>query len=127
MITYIDGKRCWINKIIYGDNSAAAINRQSDPARRPLFGAGDSVTDVSFLQDARLRLVLNRNKAELMCRAYHDPGTWLVNPMFIRPLPRRASPYPCATTACTDSAGAQVPCVDEAGQTIQEQEDRAAP
>lgn len=43
---------------------------------------------MTFITDATaLRLVINRNQIELMCRAYDDSdGRWLVNPMFIDPL-----------------------------------------
>ncbi|MET9571716.1 hypothetical protein ACFYNW_27710 [Streptomyces virginiae] len=44
-------------------------------ARRQVSAAGDSDTDISFLRCATaLRLVPNRNKNELMCRAYDSSG-----------------------------------------------------
>ncbi|MFD9455454.1 haloacid dehalogenase-like hydrolase [Streptomyces sp. NPDC059985] len=110
MITYIDGKRCWINREILGIRGAAA--EQVQPAgRRQVFAAGDSDTDISFLRDATaLRLVVNRNKNEIMCRAYdNSDGKWIVNPMFIEPKPRRSSPYPCSTTGWTDRDGTPGP------------------
>lgn len=125
LITYIDGKRCWINKVIYGDNSATAIQKSADTSKRQVFAAGDSDTDVTFLQDATaLKLVLNRNKKELMCNAYGNAGgKWLVNPMFIQPRAQQTTPYACSTTACKDAAGTSVPCVDENGATIPDQAD----
>lgn len=125
MITYIEGKRCWINKVIYGDRTAAALDRR--PAElRHAFAAGDSDTDVEFLKDATaLKLVLNRNKKELMCNAYGNAGgRWLINPMFIEPKGQQAAPYPCATTACKSAAGQSVPCQDEDGKTIPDQVDK---
>jgi len=98
MITYREGKRCWIKKII---------------GRPVVFAAGDSVTDVEFLQDAKtLRLVVDRGYEELMCHAKNGsgPGRWLINPMFIDPRPRRGAPYPCSSTACKDASGAPGPC-----------------
>ncbi|MFI8964316.1 HAD family hydrolase [Streptomyces sp. NPDC053493] len=123
-ITYIDGKRCWINQEIFGVRGPAA-ERVQDPARRPVFAAGDSDTDVSFLRDATgLRLVLNRNKNELMCRAYDDAdGRWLVNPMFIEPKKRRTSPYPCATTGYTAADGTPQPVRRTDGSVVPDQQD----
>ena len=124
LIPYIEGKRCWINKVVFGDSSPAAIERRPDGSRQ-VFAAGDSNTDVEFLRDATYKLVLNRNKKELMCNAYNDAGdSWRVNPMFIDPKPQLASGYPCATKACFDSSGAAKPCVDELGNAIPDQVDR---
>ncbi|MFD4633201.1 haloacid dehalogenase-like hydrolase [Streptomyces sp. NPDC058284] len=124
MITYIDGKRCWINQEIYGVRGAAAEKVQP-AARRPVFAAGDSDTDVSFLRDATgLRLVLNRNKNELMCRAYENgDGRWLVNPMFIQPKGQKADPYPCATTGYTRPDGSAGPVRRTDGSVIPDQRD----
>ncbi|MEU7064987.1 haloacid dehalogenase-like hydrolase [Streptomyces sp. NPDC046161] len=110
MTTYIDGKRCWINQEVLGVRGAAAEKVQP-AARRQVFAAGDSDTDVSFLRDATaLRLVLNRNKNELMCRAYdNSDGKWIVNPMFIEPKKRKDTPYPCATTGYVDHDGTPGP------------------
>ena len=110
MITYIDGKRCWINQEIF-DVRGAAAEKVQPAQQRQVFAAGDSDTDISFLRDATaLRLVLNRNKNELMCRAYdNSDGRWIVNPMFIEPkkqtgrartrAPPRATPSPTAPRA----------------------------
>ncbi|MER7170736.1 haloacid dehalogenase-like hydrolase [Streptomyces mesophilus] len=124
MITYIDGKRCWINQEVYGMQGAAA-ERVQPAERRPVFAAGDSDTDVSFLRDATaLRLVINRNKAELMCRAYDDSdGRWLVNPMFIEPKKQQAAPYPCATTGYTYADGSSGPVLRGDGSVIEDQKD----
>ncbi|MFC9758190.1 haloacid dehalogenase-like hydrolase [Streptomyces sp. NPDC056921] len=123
-ITYIDGKRCWINKEIFGVRGAAA-SRVQDPSMRPVFAAGDSDTDVSMLRDATgLRLALNRNKAELMCRSYDDAdGKWLVNPMFIGAKGRMNGVYPCATTGYTASDGASRPVLRGDGSVIPDQYD----
>ncbi|WP_409056639.1 HAD family hydrolase [Streptomyces sp. SYP-A7185] len=124
MITYIDGKRCWINQEIYGVRGAAA-EKVRPAAKRQVFAAGDSDTDVSFLRDATaLRLVLNRNKNELMCRAYDDgDGRWLVNPLFIEPKGRLAEPYPCATTGYTERDGEKGPVRRADGSVIPDQKD----
>lgn len=125
LITYIDGKRCWANKVIFGDATASALQRRSGSARRQVFAAGDSDTDISFMQDATaLKLVLNRNKKELMCNAYANAGaSWLVNPMFIEPLPQRTGTYTCSTSACKDETGQAVACKDENGAPIADQND----
>lgn len=124
MITYIDGKRCWINKEIFGVRGAAA-ERVAPAARRQVFAAGDSDTDVSFLRDATaLRLVVNRNKNELMCRAYDNgDGRWIVNPMFIEPKQRKTTPYPCATTGYTGADGTPGAVLRRDGSVIPDQLD----
>ncbi|MEV7729273.1 haloacid dehalogenase-like hydrolase [Streptomyces sp. NPDC087917] len=110
MITYVDGKRCWINKEVFGVRGPAAEKVQP-AARRQVFAAGDSDTDISFLRDATaLRLVVNRNKNELMCRAYdNSDGKWIVNPMFIEPKKQKTGTYPCSTTGYVDHDGATGP------------------
>ena len=111
MISYIQGKRCFINKFIYGDTTARAIDRRAD-GKRQVFAAGDSDTDVEFLRDATYKFVLNRNKKELMCNAYYGANdSWRINPMFIGPK-LVASAYQCPTAACKDENGASVPCRD---------------
>ena len=123
-IPYIDGKRCWINQEIYGVHGAAAWQRQPWP-RRPVLAAGDADTDVTFVGDATgAHLVLNRNKPELMCRAYDNAdGRWLINPMFIEPLPRRPDPYPCSTRAHNASDGAKDPLLRDDGLVVPDQPD----
>ncbi|MET9407750.1 haloacid dehalogenase-like hydrolase [Streptomyces sp. NPDC002935] len=118
-IPYIDGKRCWINQEIYGVRGAAAWQRQ-DARHRTVIAAGDADTDVTFVGDATgAHLVLNRNKGELMCRAYDDAdGRWLVNPMFIEPLPRKQALYPCSTSAYTAPDGATGPVRRRDGSVV---------
>ncbi|WP_370945570.1 HAD family hydrolase [Amycolatopsis sp. cg5] len=118
-ITYIDGKRCWINQEIFGVRGPAAWTTRG----RQVFAAGDSTTDVMFTGDARgLRLVINRNKAELMCHAFGDgDGKWLVNPMFIQPLPQKTAAYPCSTTAYTNPDGSAGPVLRPDGSVIPDQ------
>lgn len=123
VMTYMDGKRCWINKVIFHDDSAAALVKKGDPKSRPTFAAGDSDTDVTFLRDATYRLTINRNGGELMCHTYARRGDrWLVNPMFLEPLPKRAQPYDCAA-ACRNDQGNAGPCMDDSGAPIPNQED----
>jgi phosphoglycolate phosphatase-like HAD superfamily hydrolase len=118
VITYNQGKRCFINRVIFRQPSGAQLAR-ADAAHRQVFAAGDSDTDVAFVQDATdLKLVIDRNRVQLMCNAYSDAGgRWLRQPMFIDPLPPRAMPYPCSTTL--DAAGQ--PLVDEDGRTMRDQ------
>ncbi|MEU9251534.1 haloacid dehalogenase-like hydrolase [Streptomyces sp. NPDC048270] len=124
MITYIDGKRCWINKEIFGVRGAAAEKVQP-ASRRQVFAAGDSDTDISFLRDATaLRLVVNRNKNELMCRAYDNAdGRWIVNPMFIEPKKQKTTPYPCATAGYVDRDGTAGPVLRDDRSVIPDQAD----
>ncbi len=98
VITYDQGKRCWINKAIFKLPPAEQLSRATDPSKRPVFAAGDSDTDLSMVQDATLlKLVINRNRPRLMCNATNDAhGRWLIQPRFIEPLPKRAEPYACS-------------------------------
>lgn len=128
LLTYKLGKRCWINKVIFGDGTVNAIAPRLD-AKRQVLAVGDSDTDSVFVPDAsELRLVINRNAPELMCRAYADFGAprshWLINPMFIAPKPQQDASYPCATAACRDEGGAHVPCRSQNGDIISDQVDR---
>jgi hypothetical protein len=125
MISYVEGKRCWVNKVIYGDTTANAINRRSVADRaRQVFGAGDSDTDIEFLRDSQYKLVLNRAKTELMCFAYRNEGdSWRVNPMFISPRAMRSTPFPCDVDACKDATGTGVACRDDANVVIPPQTD----
>ncbi|TRV81122.1 haloacid dehalogenase-like hydrolase [Streptomyces sp. 130] len=124
VIPYIDGKRCWINQEIYGIKGRAAWDRQAPP-RRIALGGGDADTDVTFVGDATgAHLVLNRNKGEVMCRAYDNAdGRWVVNPMFIEPLPRRTTAYPCATAAYTEPDGTPGPVRRGDGGVVPDQWD----
>ena len=123
MIPYIQGKRCWVNKVVYGDTTATAMQRRPD-GERQVFGAGDSDTDIEFLRDAQYRLVINRQKKEVMCHAYYNEhDSWRINPMFIQPKGAQTSPYPCSTTGCKNEAGVGVPCRDDAGNIIPDQQD----
>ncbi|WP_017590938.1 haloacid dehalogenase-like hydrolase [Nocardiopsis potens] len=126
VIPYIEGKRCWVNQEIFGVDGPDAWERQ-DAGRRIALGSGDSDTDVSFVSDAtHARLVVNRNQDEIMCRAYDDAdGAWLVNPMFIDPLPQRTDPYPCSTTGYTRPNGGTAPVLRDDGTAIPDQQDTA--
>ncbi|PSK99940.1 hypothetical protein CLV63_10267 [Murinocardiopsis flavida] len=125
-IPYIDGKRCRINEEVFGVTGAAAWERQ-EPARRIALGSGDADTDVTFVGDATdARLVLNRNKSEIMCRAYDDAdGRWLVNPMFIEPLAPKPDRYACSTAGYTRPDGATGPVRRDDGSVIPDQADTA--
>jgi phosphoserine phosphatase len=118
VMTYIDGKRCWINQAILGIQGAAAL-QPAPEARRQAIAGGDADTDITMLRDATgIRIALNRNRNELMCRAYaNQDGKWLVNPMFIEPLPRFAKGYPCSTTGYVDAAGKEGPVLGDDGVT----------
>ncbi|MEU9576726.1 haloacid dehalogenase-like hydrolase, partial [Streptomyces chilikensis] len=122
VIPYVEGKRCWVNEEIYGVRGAAAWERR-EPARRPVLGAGDADTDVTFVGDATgLRLVLDRHKPEIMCRALDDAdGRWLVQPMFIEPLPAPERGYPCSTTAFVRPDGTGAPVRRDDGTVVPDQ------
>lgn len=111
VITYMDGKRCWINKVIYGDISPNAFTPRTDPAYRPIFAAGDADTDVSFLEDAGLRLVIDRHKKEITCRARTNAdGGWLLQPMFIEPRAAQPDEPACPPDACLREDGTRGAC-----------------
>ena len=127
VMTYIDGKRCWANQEIFGITGAQAF----DPApkdRRQVFGAGDSDTDVTFLQDATVaRLVIDRHKTELMCRALDDEdGRWIVVPMFVDPKDPQEEPYPCSTDGRIEPDGSTSPLLREDGSTVEDQREQPA-
>ncbi len=122
LITYDQGKRCWVNKVVFHQPVAQQLARQPDARLRQVFGAGDSDTDLAFMQDAtHLKLVINRARVQLMCNAYANyQGQWLVQPMFVLPRSKAAN-YPCTTAL--DAAGQ--PIVDEAGARFtQDYEDK---
>jgi hypothetical protein len=125
LISYRKGKRCWINREIYDMPDSIGEDMLDIAAGQALFAAGDSETDLSFLQDTIvLRLVINRQKEELMCQAYHGyENGWIINPMFIDPLPTREGLYPCESTACLDVVGNPKSCLDSAGHVIPDQID----
>ena len=123
-ITYIEGKRCRVNEEVFGVTGPAAFEQLPEP-KRAAFAAGDSDTDVTFLTDATaLRLVLNRNKTELMCTAYDNAGgNWLVNPMFIDPK-KQGEPYACATKGYIEPTGTKAPLHRPDGSVVPDQQDR---
>ena len=121
LITFDQGKRCWINKSVFHEPPGSQSAKNADPARRPVFSAGDSDTDIAFVQDATvLKLAINRNKTQLMCSAYADlekpvaAQKWLIQPMFVSPKAKKPSNYPCDTTL--DADGARI--VDESGSAF---------
>lgn len=125
IMTYVDGKRCFINKRVLGMRGPKAL-RPAPWRLRPVVAGGDANTDVSMLRDATgVHVVLNRNGAEVMCRAYDDAdGRWAVQPMFIQPLPQQAEPYPCSTTGYVDRFGDERPVRRRDGSVIPDQVDR---
>ncbi|MBA0050719.1 haloacid dehalogenase-like hydrolase [Streptomyces sp. AJS327] len=128
VIPYLDGKRCAVNERVLGVRGRAAWRRQP-PERRIALGAGDADTDVTFVNDATgAHLAINRNQPELMCRAYDDAdGRWAVTPMFLDPLPRRTTPYPCSTAGRTRAGGDHGPLRRADGSVVPDQWDTAHP
>lgn len=124
VLTYVEGKRCFVNQNVFGIHGPAAF-RQAPRTRRAVLAAGDSSTDVVFVGDATgLHLTVNRQSAELMCTAYDDAdGRWLINPMFLQPLPVRSTPYPCSTTGRVEPDGSPGPVLRADGSVIPDQTD----
>jgi phosphoserine phosphatase len=126
VIPHIQGKRCYVNKVVFGATGADAWRRRPD-GQRWVFAAGDSDSDVEFLRDATYKLAINRNKADLMCHAYDDENdTWRVNPMFIEPKAALATAYGC-DTAFLDEASTSSATRDEGGNPIANQADTVHP
>ncbi|MEU5582144.1 haloacid dehalogenase-like hydrolase [Streptomyces huasconensis] len=123
-IPYIDGKRCFINQEIFKIKGKSAWDKQ-DWGHRIALGSGDADTDVTFVGDATgAHLVLNRNKSEFMCRAYDNAdGRWVVNPMFIEPMPRKSGTYPCSTAAYNEHDGRKGPVLRDDGSVVPDQRD----
>lgn len=123
-VPYNEGKRCRVNEQVFGIQGPASFDQLPEKLRQ-VFAAGDSDGDVTFISDATaLRLVINRNQIEVMCRAYADlDGRWLVNPMFIKPL-GISPPYPCATQGFDQPNGDQVPLARPDGGVVPDQLDR---
>ncbi|MFG2522553.1 haloacid dehalogenase-like hydrolase [Streptomyces sp. NPDC048527] len=123
-IPYIDGKRCWINQDIFHLKGKSAWEKQRW-GKRIALGGGDADTDVTFVGDATgAHLVLNRNKNEVMCRAYDNAdGRWVANPMFIEPLPRKSGSYPCSTAAYNKPEGGFGPLLRPDGSVVPDQAD----
>ena len=87
IITFRQGKRCFINKVIFGVKDKKAMMDERSPTT---LAAGDSETDVFFVKDAKYHIVINRNYNELMCNAYaNQDGNWMINPMFQQPKPQK--------------------------------------
>lgn len=125
-IPYNEGKRCRINEQVFGVQGTAAFD-QLVKQQRQAFAAGDSDGDATFIADATaLRMVINRNQIEVMCRAYANlDGRWLVNPMFINPL-GVSPPYPCATQGYDQPNGDQTPLQRPDGSVVPDQQDRVS-
>ena len=94
VITFKEGKKCWLNKVAFQVKSPFLQPRLKLPLT---FGMGDSDGDLAFLKEAtELRVVLNRQKTQVMCNAYENrDGKWLINPMFFLPGEKKKDPYPC--------------------------------
>lgn len=127
IMTYIDGKRCFINERIVGITGKKAL-KPAPKRLRPVLAGGDATTDDAMLRDATgVHVVLNRNSPELMCFAYDGnktgDGRWAINPMFIQPLPKFDEGYPCSTTAYTTAKGDPAPVRRPDGSVIPDQED----
>ena len=121
-VPYNEGKRCRVNEQVFGVQGPGAFD-QLPEQQRQVFGAGDSDGDATFIGDATaLRLVINRNQIELMCRAYANlDGRWLVNPMFIDPL-GISPPYPCAAQGFDEPNGDQTPLLRPDGSVVPDQQ-----
>lgn len=124
-MTYIEGKRCRVNEEVLGITGPDAWEPAPEE-KRQVFAAGDSNTDVSFVGDATyLRLAVNRNKQELMCKAYFDEDDkWLVNPMFIEPKDKQDKMYDCDQNGRIEEDDSTGPLLDSKGNPIPDQEDK---
>lgn len=87
------GKRCWLNKVVFKLNDSQQLHTPTPI----IFAAGDSAGDLVFLKDARGgKLVINKNNPELLCHVFQNThGKWIINPMFINPVPLDKSAAHC--------------------------------
>lgn len=117
LITFDEGKRCWINKVIWHETDPVKQLAQNVAAKRPVLVAGDSDTDIAMLKDATaLKIVLNRAKVQTVCNAYQSlekkDGRWFVQPMFLHPNAQKgevdcpAAKIPNTTSPIVDEEGA---------------------
>jgi phosphoserine phosphatase len=122
IIPFDTGKRCWINKAIFGRPPTAQLVPATSAEQRPTLVGGDSDGDIAMLKDAsELKLVIDRGRMQVMCNALANRGgRWLVQPMFVLPDPPHTAPYPCSHAL--DAAGAFI--VDEEGRPIPDQRPR---
>ena len=116
IMTFDEGKRCWINKGIWNETDGAKQLAQNLAGKRPVFVAGDSDTDIAMLKDATtLKLVINRGKVQTVCNAYASlekkDGRWLVQPMFLQPNAQKTE-FDCVGAKIP---GTMNPIVDESG------------
>ncbi len=122
VMTFDEGKRCWINKEIFKIPEKDQAKRASDLAKRPVFVAGDADTDIAMLKDATEHaLVIHRHKTQISCNALADKtGKWLLQPMFIEPKATASKPFACSTAV--DVLGNRI--LDENGAIFTDQMDR---
>lgn len=124
MISYDEGKRCFVNKVIFREPASTQAAVNADLSKRAVFAAGDSDTDIAFVKDATvLKLAINRQKMQLMCNAYANyQNKWLAQPMFISPRAQKSpSTYACSTAM--DKGTPPTLIKDEAGNPIPDQVD----
>jgi len=118
VITQMQGKRCFINKVIFGVSDPLKQLLPGATGKHTAFSAGDTDGDIFHLKDdTDLRLALNRNKTEIMCNAYQNLGSkWLIQPIFIGPKAQKSTPYPCTTAL--DLAGNKIVDANGAAFTV---------
>ena len=94
LMPFRKGKRCWLNEVVFGESDPARFLEKPMPSC--FCGRGYGIGSFLFDGCTGLRLAINRNRPELMCHAYHNAdGKWLVNPMFIDPMPRKEDGFQC--------------------------------
>ena len=109
IITYVDGKRCFINKIILGIGRKAL--EPAPASRRQVIGAGDSDTDATMVRDATGAHIADQPQ---QARAHVPRLRQRGRPMDRQPDVHRApaqlkTPYPCSTTAFVTAGGKERP------------------
>jgi phosphoglycolate phosphatase-like HAD superfamily hydrolase len=119
LMNFDEGKRCFINKVIFKQPADQQLPSNPDASQRQVFAAGDSDTDIAFVKDATgLKLHINRAKIQMACNSLANyDNKWLFELMFINPRARRTTPYPCSTAK--DARGDLI--VNEVGQPIPDQ------
>lgn len=80
------GKRRWIERAILGLGPTDEDAPSRAPVGLSVLAAGDSEGDLAMLEDAGVRVVLDRGAPALAARVASDPDRWLAQPLFVAPI-----------------------------------------
>ena len=110
-----------------GDLRRRARPPRSSPAARASPSAAVTPTPTSRscgdATGAAARAQPQQERADVPRPTTTRDGRWVVNPMFIDPLPRKSGPYPCATDGYTGPDGSLGPVLRADGSVVPDQPD----